>query len=338
MENNKIVFFGTHSYDRHAFTDLNKQENLGFDLIYHRSFLDLHNADETHGAKAVCIFVNDRADREVLKKLKENNVEILALRCAGFNNVDLASAKEFGIKVVRVPAYSPHAIAEHVIALILTLNRKTHRAYSRTRDGNFALHGLMGFDLYGKTAGVIGTGKIARVLIGILQGFGINVIAYDVFEDKEYEKKSGIKYVSLDELYEKSDIISLNCPLTLENKYLINKDSIAKMKDGVMIINTGRGPLINSEDLVNGLKSGKIGAAGLDVYEEEHDYFYQDRSDQIITDDNLSRLMSLNNVLITSHQAFFTQEAMHNIVSTTLHNVKDYFEGKELVNEVSVQS
>ena len=338
MENNKIVFFGTHSYDRHAFTDLNKQENLGFDLIYHRSFLDLHNADETHGAKAVCIFVNDRADREVLKKLKENNVELLALRCAGFNNVDLASAKEFGIKVVRVPAYSHHAIAEHVIALILTLNRKTHRAYSRTRDGNFALHGLMGFDLYGKTAGVIGTGKIARVLIGILQGFGINVIAYDVFEDKEYEKKSGIKYVSLDELYEKSDIISLNCPLTQENKYLINKDSIAKMKDGVMIINTGRGPLINSEDLVNGLKSGKIGAAGLDVYEEEHDYFYQDRSDQIITDDNLSRLMSLNNVLITSHQAFFTQEAMHNIVSTTLHNVKDYFEGKELVNEVSVQS
>ena len=338
MENNKIVFFGTHSYDRHAFTDLNKQENLGFDLIYHRSFLDLHNADETHGAKAVCIFVNDRADREVLKKLKENNVEILALRCAGFNNVDLASAKEFGIKVVRVPAYSPHAIAEHVIALILTLNRKTHRAYSRTRDGNFSLHGLMGFDLYGKTAGVIGTGKIARVLIGILQGFGINVIAYDVFEDKEYEKKSGIKYVSLDELYEKSDIISLNCPLTQENKYLINKDSIAKMKDGVMIINTGRGPLINSEDLVHGLKSGKIGAAGLDVYEEEHDYFYQDRSDQIITDDNLSRLMSLNNVLITSHQAFFTQEAMHNIVSTTLHNVKDYFEGKELVNEVSVQS
>ncbi|MBQ2382031.1 MAG: 2-hydroxyacid dehydrogenase [Succinivibrio sp.] len=338
MENNKIVFFGTHSYDRHAFTDLNKQENLGFDLIYHRSFLDLHNADETHGAKAVCIFVNDRADREVLKKLKENNVKILALRCAGFNNVDLASAKEFGIRVVRVPAYSPHAIAEHVIALILTLNRKTHRAYSRTRDGNFALHGLMGFDLYGKTAGVIGTGKIARVLIGILQGFGINVLAYDVFEDKEYEKKSGIKYVSLDELYAKSDIISLNCPLTQENKYLINKDSIAKMKDGVMIINTGRGPLINSEDLVHGLKSGKIGAAGLDVYEEEHDYFYQDRSDQIITDDNLSRLMSLNNVLITSHQAFFTQEAMHNIVSTTLHNVKDYFEGKELVNEVSVQS
>ena len=238
MENNKIVFFGTHSYDRHAFTDLNKQENLGFDLIYHRSFLDLHNADETHGAKAVCIFVNDRADREVLKKLKENNVEILALRCAGFNNVDLASAKEFGIKVVRVPAYSPHAIAEHVIALILTLNRKTHRAYSRTRDGNFALHGLMGFDLYGKTAGVIGTGKIARVLIGILQGFGINVIAYDVFEDKEYEKKSGIKYVSLDELYEKSDIISLNCPLTQENYHMINEKTFSMMKDQVILVNT----------------------------------------------------------------------------------------------------
>jgi len=223
------------------------------------------------------------------------------------------------------------------MALILTLNRKTHRAYSRTRDGNFALHGLMGFDLYGKTAGVVGTGKIARVLIGILKGFGMNVVAYDIYEDHEYEKAAGIKYVTMDELYAQSDIISLNCPLTPQNRYLINKDSIAKMKKGVMIINTGRGPLINSEDLVEGLKSGQIGAAGLDVYEEEHDYFYQDRSDHIITDDNLSRLMSLNNVLITSHQAFFTKEAMNNIVNTTLQNVTDYFAGNELVNEVKPQ-
>ena len=281
--------------------------------------------------------MNDRADRAVLEKLKANGVQLLALRCAGFNNVDLQAAKELGIRVVRVPAYSPHAIAEHVVALILTLNRKTHRAYTRTRDGNFALHGLMGFDLYGKTAGVIGTGKIARVLIGILQGFGLKVLAYDVFEDKEYEKKSGIKYVTLDELYKNSDIISLNCPLTADNRYLINKDSIAKMKKGVMIINTGRGPLINSEDLVEALKSGQVGAAGLDVYEEEHDYFYQDRSDNIIEDDNLRSLMSLNNVLITSHQAFFTHEAMTNIVTTTLQNAKDFYDGKELVNEVNAQ-
>ena len=323
MANNKIVFFGTHSYDRHAFTDMNTEQKFGFELVYHRSFLDINNADETHGAKAVCIFVNDRADREVLTKLKNSGVELLALRCAGFNNVDLQAAKELGIRVVRVPAYSPHAIAEHVIALILTLNRKTHRAYSRTRDGNFALHGLMGFDLYGKTAGVVGTGKIARVLIGILKGFGLNVVAYDIFEDQEYAKQAGIKYVTLDELYAQSDIISLNCPLTPQNKYLINKDSIAK--------------IINSEALVEGLKSGQVGAAGLDVYEEEHDYFYQDRSDHIITDDNLSRLMSLNNVLITSHQAFFTKEAMDNIVHTTLQNVTDFFEGKELVNEVKPQ-
>lgn len=335
--NNKIVFFGTHSYDRHAFSDMNSEKKFGFDLVYHRSFLDLHNADETHGARAVCIFVNDRADRAVLEKLKQNGVELVALRCAGFNNVDLNAAKELGIRVVRVPAYSPHAIAEHVMALILTLNRKTHRAYSRTRDGNFSLHGLMGFDLFEKTAGVVGTGKIARVLIGILKGFGMNVIAYDVYEDHEYAKQAGIEYVSLDELYRRSDIISLNCPLTAQNKYLINKTSIEKMKDGVMIINTGRGPLINSEDLVEGLKTGKIGAAGLDVYEEEHDYFYQDRSDHIITDDNLSRLMSLNNVLITSHQAFFTQEAMNNIVNTTLENVTEFYQGKELTNEVKTQ-
>lgn len=332
----KIVFFGTHSYDRHAFAEWNEKDNFGFELISHRSFLDVNNADETHGAKAVCIFVNDRADRPVLEKLKENGIEILALRCAGFNNVDLQAAKDLGIRVVRVPAYSPHAIAEHVLALILTLNRKTHRAFSRTRDGNFALHGLMGFDLFGKTAGVVGTGKIARVLIGILKGFGMNVIAYDIFEDQEYAKSAGIKYVSLDELYASSDIISLNCPLTQDNKHLINKNSIAKMKKGVMIINTGRGPLINSEDLLEALKTGQVGSAGLDVYEEEHNYFFQDKSDGIITDDNLARLMSLNNVLITSHQAFFTKEAMDNIVRTTLNNIKDHFDGKELVNEVTI--
>ena len=334
MENNKIVFFGTHSYDRHAFTDHNNEKKLGFELIYHRSFLNVHNADEIHGAKAVCIFVNDRADRAVLSRLKENGVELLALRCAGFNNVDLQAAKELGIRVVRVPAYSPHAIAEHVMALILTLNRKTHRAYTRTRDGNFALHGLMGFDLNGKTAGVIGTGKIARVLIEILKGFGIRVVAYDIFEDQEYAKKAGITYVTLDELYAVSDIISLNCPLTKDNVHLINQEAISKMKKGVMLINTGRGPLIDTNALVDGLKSGQIGAAGLDVYEEESAYFFQDKSDNIIADDKLGRLLSFNNVLLTSHQAFFTREAMDNIVDTTLKNVADFFNGRELANEV----
>ncbi len=328
----KITFYGTHSYDRHCFSDINK--DFGFELNYHRSFLEKRNADLTAGAKAVCIFVNDRADREVLTILKNQGVELLALRCAGFNNVDLQAASELGIKVARVPAYSPYAIAEHAIALIMALNRKTHRAFYRVRESNFALHGLMGFDLHGKTAGIIGTGKIAKILINILQGFGVNVLAYDLYPDEEYAKAHSFKYVSLDEIYKNSDIISLHCPLTAENHHLINSDSISKMKPGVMLINTARGPLIDTDAMLEGLKSGKVGYAGLDVYEEEAQYFYQDRSDRVVTDDNLARLLAYNNVLITSHQAFFTKEAMVNIATTTLQNVKDFFDGKELVNEV----
>lgn len=330
----KITFFGTHSYDRHLFTEINESKNYNFTLQYHRSFLDLHNASQTLDAKAVCIFVNDRADRTVLEILAKNGVQLIALRCAGFNNVDLKAAADLGLHVVRVPAYSPYAIAEHVVALMLSLNRKTYRAYLRTRDGNFTLNGLMGFDLHGKTAGIIGTGKIARILIQILKGFGMNILAYDIYPDAAYAQSAGIKYVSLDELYANADVISLNCPLTAENTHLINADAVAKMKPGVMIINTGRGPLIDTQALIDGLKSGKIGSAGLDVYEDERTYFYQDKSDKVITDDKLSHLLSYNNVLVTSHQAFFTREAMTNIVTTTLENCKDFFEKGVFDNEV----
>ena len=330
----KITFFGTHSYDRHLFTEINESKNYNCTLQYHRSFLDLHNASQTLGAKAVCIFVNDRADRTVLEILAKNGVQLIALRCAGFNNVDLKAAADLGLHVVRVPAYSPYAIAEHVVALMLSLNRKTYRAYLRTRDGNFTLNGLMGFDLHGKTAGIIGTGKIARILIQILKGFGMNILAYDIYPDAAYAQSAGIKYVSLDELYANADVISLDCPLTAENTHLINADAVAKMKPGVMIINTGRGPLIDTQALIDGLKSGKIGSAGLDVYEDERTYFYQDKSDKVITDDKLSHLLSYNNVLVTSHQAFFTREAMTNIVTTTLENCKDFFEKGVFDNEV----
>ena len=284
---------------------------------------------------AVCIFVNDTADAKVIDAMVGNGVKLLALRCAGFNNVDLEAAKG-RLPVVRVPAYSPYATAEFSVALMLSLNRKINRAYWRTRDGNFSLNGLMGFDMHGKTVGIVGTGKIARILIHILKGFGMHVLAYDLFPDEKYAREEGFSYVSLDELYRQSDIISLHCPLTEETRYMINKASIAKMKEGVMIINTGRGQLIHTNDLIDGLKEKKIAAAGLDVYEEEGEYFYEDKSDKIIDDDVLARLLSFNNVIVTSHQAFFTKEAMQNIAETTLQNIKDFFEHHTLVNEVSL--
>ena len=260
---------------------------------------------------------------------------MIALRCAGYNNVDLPAAKAAGITVARVPAYSPHAVAEYAVALMLSLNRKIQRASWRTRDGNFSLNGLMGFDMYGKTLGVIGTGKIAKVLIGILRGFGMNVLAYDLYPDHAFAEANQVRYVSLDELYAGSDIISLHCPLTPETEYIINRESIAKMKKGVMIINTGRGRLIHSEDLIEGLKNKQVGFAGLDVYEEEEPYFYKDKSDKIIDDDTLARLLSFNNVIMTSHQAFFTREATSNIAHTTLGNIRDFVLGHELPNAVT---
>ena len=328
---NKIAFLGAKPYDIASFDKVNEKYN--YDIRYYKGHLNPNNVVLTQDTDVVCIFVNDTADAAVIDAMVDNGVKLLALRCAGFNNVDLKAAKG-KLPVVRVPAYSPYAVAEYSLALMLSLNRKIHRAYWRTRDGNFSLNGLMGFDMHGKTIGIIGTGKIAKILIRLLKGFGMRILAYDLYPDMKFAGEEGISYVSLDELYRESDIISLHCPLTDQTKYMIDKDSIDKMKEGVMIINTGRGQLINTNDLIEGLKEKKIAAAGLDVYEEEGEYFYEDKSDKIIDDDVLARLLSFNNVIVTSHQAFFTKEALHNIAETTLQNIEDFRCHRPLVNEV----
>lgn len=330
----KISVFDAKPYDEETFNKVN--ETYGFELIYHKEHLDSKNVVLAGGSDAVCIFVNAVVDTYVIDKLCEMGVKLIALRSAGFNNVDIAYAKG-KIPVVRVPEYSTHAIAEHTLALMLCLNRKVHRAFLRTRDWNFSLHGFMGFDMYGKTVGVIGTGKIGKTVVGVLKGLGMNVLAYDVYPDKDFAEKSDIKYATLDEIYAKSDVITLHCPLTKETEYMIRDESISKMKDGVMIINTGRGKLINTRHLIEGLISRKVGYAGLDVYEEEGAYFYEDCSDNVLSDDVLARLLSFNNVVLTSHQAFFTQEAMSNIAETTFENIACFFNNEELKNEVVYQ-
>lgn len=327
----KVAFFDAKSYDEVSFNKTNA--DYGFDIRYYQEHLNLKTVPLAKGADVVCIFVNAECNAAVIDELIKNGVKLIALRCAGFNNVDLKAAKG-RIKVVRVPAYSPHAVAEYAVSLMLALNRKIFRAVNRTREGNFALKGLMGFDMYGKTAGVVGMGRIAKELIKILHGFGMKVLAYDLYSDMDFAKRYDVRMVSLDELYAESDIISLHCPLTPETTFLINAQSIAKMKPGVMIINTGRGKLIHTEDLIEGLRTKQVGSAGLDVYEEEKNYFYEDRSDKIIDDDVLARLLMMPNVVLTSHQAFFTAEAMHNIALTTLESIKEFSEGKELTNEV----
>ncbi|MDU1889159.1 MAG: 2-hydroxyacid dehydrogenase [Dysgonomonas sp.] len=328
----RVAVFDAKPYDMATFNEVNK--NYGFELSYYKEHLDIHNVLLASSADAVCIFVNAVVDSAVVDKLHLYGVKLIALRCAGFNNVDVAAAAKKGIKVVRVPDYSPHAIAEHTLALMLCLNRRIHRASLRTREGNFSLMGLQGFDMYGKTIGVIGTGKIGKIAIGLFKGLGMNVLAYDLYPDTKFAETAGIKYVSLDELYANADIITLHCPLTKETEYIINENSISKMKEGVMIINTGRGKLIHTKHLIDGLISGKVGFAGLDVYEEESAYFYEDHSDTVMTDDVLARLLSFNNVIVTSHQAFFTKEAMSNIAQTTMGNINDFIENKELKNEV----
>lgn len=327
----RIAFFGAKPYDIASFDKVNEKYN--YDVRYYKGHLNPNNVVLTQDTDVVCIFVNDTADATVIDAMVKNGVKLLALRCAGFNNVDLKAAKG-KLPVVRVPAYSPYAVAEYSLALMLSLNRKIHRAYWRTRDGNFSLNGLIGFDMHGKMIGIIGTGKIAKILIRLLKGFGMRILAYDLYPDMKFAEKEGISYVSLDELYRESDIISLHCPLTDQTRYTIDKDSIGKMKKGVMIINTGRGQLINTNDLIEGLKEKKIAAAGLDVYEEEGEYFYEDKSDKIIDDDVLARLLSFNNVIVTSHQAFFTKEALYNIAETTLRNIDDFCHHRPLVNEV----
>lgn len=327
----KIAFFDAKPYDIESFNKVN--EDYGFDITFFEARLNARTASLGSNFDGVCAFVNDIIDSDVIEKLFQHKVQIIGLRCAGYNNVDFTAAYE-KIHVVRVPAYSPYAVAEHAIALIMALNRKIYKAYPRTRDGNFSINGLLGFDMYGKTAAVIGTGKIGRCMAAILKGFGMTVLAYDPYPDEDYARAQGIRYTTLEEIYRESDIISLHCPLTPENEYMINEKSIQQMKTGVMIINTGRGKLINTHDLIDALKSGKIGSAGLDVYEEENEYFFEDRSLEMITDDMLARLLVFPNVVLTSHQAFFTREALHNIAATTLDNFKEFFEGGYLKNEI----
>lgn len=331
MEKTKVLFYDIKDYDKEFFKRYGKDYNI--EMKFLREKLTEETVDLTKGFDVVCAFTNDDINKNVIDGMAENGIKLLAMRCAGFNNVDLKAIKN-RFKVVRVPAYSPYAIAEYTIGMILSLNRKIHKAYVRTREGNFSINGLMGFDLYGKTVGIIGAGKIAQILIKILKGFGTKVIAYDPYPNEKVAKELGFEFVDLDTLYANSDIISLNCPLTKETKYIINRDSMNKMKDGVMIVNTGRGMLIDTVDLIEALKDKKIGAAALDVYEEEEDYFFEDMSNKVIEDDILGRLLSFHNVLVTSHQAYFTEEAVEAITNVTLNNIKDFIEGKELVNEV----
>lgn len=326
----KIAFFDTKEYDKKVFNKYN--EKYGYDITYFESKLNAETALLAKGYDVVCIFVNDNADSKALKILEENGVKCVALRCAGFNNVDLGN--KGSLRVVRVPQYSPYSVAEHAVALLLNINRKIYKSYQRTKKYNFSIDGLLGFDIHGKTVGVIGTGKIGKVFIEIMNGFGANVIAYDLFKDENAEKKLGFKYVTLDEVYEKSDIISLHCPLTPETEKIINKESIDKMKDGVIIINCSRGKLINTDDLINELETGKIGGVGLDVYEDEADYFLRDLSNEYKRDVDLSLLLSMPNVLITSHQAFFTQEAINKIATDTLENITKIMNGQACENEL----
>lgn len=327
----KIAFFDAKPYDRNSFNEISN--NYDFDITYFDARLNVQTCDLTKGFAGVCVFVNDDINDKVIAQLAENGVKVIGLRCAGYNNVDFKAAYE-RIHVVRVPAYSPYAVAEHAVALMMTLNRKTHKAYLRVREGNFSINGLLGFDMFGKTAGIIGTGKIARCLIAILKGFGMHVLAYDPFPDLEYANAIGIRCVDLAELYANADVISLHCPLTSETTHMINAQAIAQMKPGTMIINTGRGRLIDTVALIEGLKSGKIGSAGLDVYEEESEYFFEDRSNELIADDVLARLLTFPNVLVTSHQAFFTGEALRNIADTTMANFTEFFSGGYLANEI----
>ncbi len=324
----RIAFFDAKSYDKPSFEKYGKEQGITFK--YFETKLTEDTAELTQGFDGVCVFVNDTVDAAVIDHLAEHGIGLIALRCAGFNNVDLRRAEEKGIRVVRVPAYSPYAVAEHAIAMLLTSVRRIHKAYIRTKDFNFSLNGLTGFDLHGKTVGVIGTGKIGRVFIDICRGFGMRVIAYDKYP----AEGAGITYVTPDRLFAESDIISLHCPLTDETNHMINAETIAMMKKGVVIINTSRGALIDADALLEGIKSRKIGAACLDVYEEESDFFFEDYSGHIVEDDTLARLISMPNVIVTSHQAFLTEEALDNIAETTVCNISEILSGGKSANEL----
>jgi len=327
----KIAFFSTQPYDKEYFERYNKQH----EILFFETRLNEQTANLARGCNAVCAFVNDQLNKGVLNTLKEMGIKIIAQRCAGFNNVDVVAAAENNITVVRVPAYSPHAVAEHALALIMTLNRKTHKAYNRVREGNFSLDRLTGFDLYGKTVGVIGTGKIGQCFARIMQGLGCKVLSFDIVVNKELEAL-GIKYLTLQEVLQQSDILSLHCPLTEQTKHLINSDTLEIMQNGAMLINTSRGGLVDTKAVITALKNGKLGYLGLDVYEQEEKLFFHDLNENIITDDVLIRLLGFPNVLITSHQGFLTDEALTQIAIVTLQNLTDFEEHKQLKNKVSV--
>lgn len=331
MKQPRIAFYDFKPYENDFFEYEAKKTGIVFKYFHNR--LNADTVAMAKGFDGVCGFVNDEFSEQVIHALSEYNIPLVALRCSGYNNVCLKAAYN-RVHFLRVPEYSPSAIAEHAMALILTLNRKTHRAYYRTRDNNFNINGLLGFDLKGKTIGVIGTGKIGKTFIKILSGFGVNIRAYDLYPDTAFAKAYDVKYVALNDLYRDSDIISLHCPLTPDNIHMINAETIDMMKKGVMLINTGRGKLINTKDMVEGLKSEKIGYAGLDVYEEETEYFFEDYSSAVMTDDVLARLMSFSNVLVTSHQGFFTKEALSKIAAVTCNNIKSYFSDNALPNEI----
>ena len=329
-----VAVFSTRPYDERFLQESNAQGDnteagtAPHDLTFFEVRLTPATAPLAAGFKAVCAFVNDDLGREVLTSLAAGGTRLIALRSAGFNHVDMKAAKDLGLTVVRVPTYSPYAVAEHALALVLTLNRKTHRAYNRVREGNFALEGLLGFDLHGKTVGVVGTGKIGAVFATIMRGFGVKVLAYDPYPDEMLAET--VTYTSLEQLFGEADIISLHCPLTPETHHLIGHDALEQMKPGVMLVNTSRGALVDTKAVIAGLKSGKVGTLGLDVYEEEADLFFEDLSSRVITDDVFSRLLTFPNVLITGHQGFFTAEALTNIARTTLANITAFEQGGEM--------
>ena len=326
----KILFYGTKNYDEQFFDKL-LPEFPGIEIKFIEANIHEETASLAKGYEAICAFVNADLSTTVIEELHQQGVKLILMRCAGYNNVDLKTAQKYGIKVLRVPGYSPEAVAEHAMALALTANRHTHKAYIKCRENNFTLNGLMGVNLYKKTAGIIGTGKIGQAMAKICKGFGMRVIAYDLYPNKSLDY---LEYVSLDELLATSDLISLHCPLTEETKHIINEETIAKMKDGVVLVNTSRGGLIKTEDLISGIRDHKFSAVGLDVYEEETDFVFEDMSERILQSSITQRLLSFPNVVMTSHQGFFTKEALTNIAETTMENAKAYMNGEELKNEV----
>ncbi len=330
----KVAVFSTKAYDRKFLSAANSPTQ--HELVFFEPRLNRDTAILAAGFPAVCVFVHDQVDAPTLELLASRGTRLVVLRCAGFNNVDLQAAADLEITVVRVPAYSPYGVAEHAMGLILSLNRKIHRAYNRVREGNFSLDGLLGFNLHERTIGIVGTGKIGLILGQIMKGFGCNLLAYDVYQNPELEALGG-KYVELPELFANSDIISLHCPLTPETHHLINAKAIEQIKSGVMLINTSRGALIDTQAVIEGLKSGKIGYLGVDVYEQESELFFEDLSGAIIQDDIFQRLTTFPNVLITGHQAFFTTEALHNIAETTFANIADVEHGRPCANEIRAQ-